>query len=316
MSGGRLAIFAVPGLTQLLGRQAGLARRSQLRTLGVTSDHVAEQVASGRWILVAPEVVSVDNGRLDQEQLEWRAVLHGPVAWMGGRSALRHLGLRGYEPDLMQILVPRDQRPLRLPGVAIHVSDRLPVLTHERALPVTSAARAVVDAAGWSPHPRVAAGLVLAAIRSGLASPHEVDAELAVCGRVRYKTVVRECLADAALGAESLAEVDVVPLLRRAGLPAPRRQVRSSAGRHDLEVDLADGTVLVIEVDGPQHDTPEARWADAARDAVHAAEGKLAIRIPAYAGRHEPQLVVARLRAIGEAAQARAKQSMCNPDGL
>ena len=224
--------------------------------------------------------------------------------------------MTGYEPDDVHILVPRDQRPLRLPGVSIHVSDRLPVLDSSGALPVTSAARAVVDAAAWSPHPRVAAGLVLAAVRRGLVSPHQLDAELADCGRVRHKTVVRECLADATSGAESLAEVDVVPLLRRAGLPAPRRQVRSSAGRHDLEVDLADGTVLVIEVDGPQHDTPEARWVDAARDAVHAADGKLVIRIPAYASRHEPHLVVARLRAIGEAAQARARQSMCNHDGL
>jgi hypothetical protein len=316
MSGGRLAISAVPGLTELLQRQAGLARRAQLRTLGVTSDHVSEHLAAGRWTLVAPEVVSVDNGRLDQEQLEWRAVLHGPISWLGGRSALRHLGLSGYDPGGTHILVPRDQRPLRLSGVSIHVSDRLPALASSGGLPVTSAARAVVDAAAWSPHPRVAAGLVLAAIRSGLARPQEVDAELSVCGRVRYKTVIRECLADAVAGAESLAEVDVVPLIRRAGLPAPRRQVRSRAGRHDLEVDLADGTILVIEVDGPQHDTPEARWADAARDAVHAADGKLSIRIPAYASRHEAHLVVARLRAIAEAAQARAKQSMCSQDGL
>lgn len=311
----------MPGLTELLVRQAGLARRDQLRDLGVTSNHVAEQVAAGRWRVVAPQVVSADNGRLDQHQLHWRAVLNAPLAWLGGRSALAHLGLVGYAPPAVHVLVPRDRRPPRLPDVTAHVSDRLPDVTAHASdrlpaaeagaspgLPVTSPARAAVDGAAWEAHPRAAAGLVLAVVQQRLATAAEVLDELAVAGRVRHRAVLRDALAEAADGAESMAEVDVVPLLRLAGLPRPRRQVRSGARRHDLEVDLPDGRVLVVEVDGPQHESPQARWADAERDAALAAEGKLLLRIPAYAVRHEPGRVLTQVRAIHDAARARASR--------
>ena len=69
-----------------------------------------------------------------------------------------------------------------------------------------------------------------------------------------------------------------------------------------------DGSTLVIEVDGVQHDTPEARWADADRDAALTAAGVLVLRIPAFAVRRDPARVQARLSAINKAAQARAAQ--------
>ena len=94
-----------------------------------------------------------------------------------------------------------------------------------------------------------------------------------------------------------------------AGLPAPRRQVRSDGRRHDLEVTLPDGMVLVLEIDGPTHDSPESRWADASRDAGVAAVGKLQVRIPAFAVRHQQLEVVTRLVAIRRAAEARAAET-------
>lgn len=135
----------------------------------------------------------------------------------------------------------------------------------------------------------------------------EVSAELALAGRVRHRAVVRDTLLDAAGGAESVAEVDIAPLLRRAGIPTWRRQVRAGGRRHDIEVDLPDGTVLVVEVDGPLHDSPDARWRDAARDAGIAAEGKLRVRVSAYDVRHEPARVVRALRMIVDAARRRAE---------
>jgi hypothetical protein len=290
MSGRRDAVDAVPGLAPLLSRQGGLARREQLRDLGVTRKHVEEQVAAGRWRLVAPEVVSTDNGRLDLEQLRWRAVLHAPEAWLAGRSALQRLGLSGYEPDTIHILVPRDNRPRRLPGVTIHVSDRLPEDRCDPAgLPTTTAARAAIDGAAWSAHPRLAAGLVMSVVQRRLATVSDLLDELECAGRVHHKIAVREALDHAVLGADSLAEADVVTLVRRAGLPVPRRQSRSRVCRHDLEVTLPDGLCLVIEVDGPQHE--------------------LLLRIPSYAVRREADDVVARLSAINAAAELRRRQS-------
>jgi hypothetical protein len=304
-------VSEVPGLAELLGRQDGLARRSQLAALGVTRDHVARQVRSGRWQVLGPEVVEADNGRMDDAQRRWLAVLHATCGWLGGRTALQHRGLSGYEPEAIHVLVPRDRRPAPMPGVVVHVTDRLPGPPPDLrdGLAVTAVARAAVDGAAWERWPRAAAGLVLSVVQQRLATPADVLAELAVAGRVRHRAVVRDAMADAGAGAESLAEVDVVPLLRRAGLSAPRRQVGSTGGRHDLEVTLPDGMVLVVEIDGPMHESPESRWSDAARDAAVAADGKLQMRIPAFAVRHQQLEVVTRLSAIRRAAESRAAET-------
>jgi hypothetical protein len=311
--------------------QAGLARRGQLRRLGIISNHVDEQVAAGRWRLVAPEVVSVDNGRLDAQQPRWRAVLHAPCSWLGGRSALAQVGLSGYPPAADHILVPRLRRPQPLDGVAIHVTGRLPPgpdgsphdeiaewllespsgtvrqeLRRPAGPPTTTAARAAVDAAAWEPYPRAAAGLVLAVVQQQLVPATAILDELALAGRIRHRAVVRDALAHAIDGADSLAEVDILPLLRQAGLGLPRRQVRHAGRRRDLEVDLPGGQLLVIEIDGPQHDSPEARRADADRDAELAAEGILVLHISTYDIRHESLRVVARLRGFHDAARRRA----------
>jgi len=196
MTGSRHAIVTVPGLAELLAGQAGLARRGQLRELGVGRQAVTNQVAAGRWQLVAPEVVSVDNGRLDDEQLLWRALLHAPIGWVSGRSALAFHGLLGYRPRDVHLLTPRRSRPLPLPGVIVHVSarhtDRPPDLTS--GLPVTTVARATVDAVAWERWPRAAAGLALAVVQQRLALPADIGDELAAAGRVRHRAVLREAL--------------------------------------------------------------------------------------------------------------------------
>lgn len=301
----------VPGLAELLARQAGLARRAQLRELGVDRKAIANQVAAGRWRLVAPEVVSVDNGRLDPEQLLWRAVLHAPVGWVAGRSALAVHGLNGYAPRDVHLLTPRRRRPLPLPGVVVHVSDRGTDLEPRAGsgLPLTSAARATVDASAWEKWPRAAAGLALAVVQQRLARPDDIAAELAVAGRVRHRAVLRDALGLFSDGADSVAELDVTRLVRRAGLPEPARQVRILGRRHDLAVLLPDGRTLVIEVDGPQHVSPEARWADAAHNADLAAAGVVVLRIPTYAARQHPDEVVARLRQIRLTAAAHARDA-------
>ncbi|HEY5137414.1 MAG TPA: hypothetical protein VIJ41_16615 [Candidatus Nanopelagicales bacterium] len=315
MSGRHRALQEIPGLADLFAGQQGLARRSQLSELGVSRDHVARQVAAGRWQLLAPEVVAADNGRIDDAQLRWRAVLHATCGWLGGHSALHQLGLTGYEPERIHVLVPRDRRPAPLPDVVVHVTDRVPGPPPElrEGLAVTGAARAAVDGAAWERWPRAAAVLVLSAVQQRLVSPADVLAELAGAGRVRHRAVVRDAMAEAGAGADSLAEIDVLPLLRRAGLPSPRRQVEAHGHRRDLEVTLADGSVLVIEIDGPAHDNPESRWADAARDTGVAADGKLLVRIPSFAVRRRQLEVVTRLTTIRRAAEERVAAAQPPP---
>jgi very-short-patch-repair endonuclease len=298
-------------LSRLFARQAGLARRSQLHEVGVARHHVAARVRAGAWQVVAPEVISLDNGRLDTEQLRWRAVLHSPdPAWLGHGTALAIGGLVGWEADLVHLLTGRRQRPLRLAGVCVHQSDRLPDAPPDLSLglPVVPGARATLDTAASQPHERLARAVVLAALRERITTAAALDAELAICGRVRHKVAVRDALRQGVAGAESVAEVDAVDLIRRAGLPSPRRQVRIAGRRRDLVVDLPDGSILVVEVDGPQHDDPQARWVDAQRDAELVALGYLVLHIPAYAVRAEAARIVTQLVTIRRHAEARARE--------
>jgi very-short-patch-repair endonuclease len=295
-------------LADLFGRQAGLARRSQLLELGVSRHHVSARIRAGAWQVVAPEVISLDNGRLDVEQLRWRAVLHSPdPAWLSHGTGLAVNDLVGWENDRIHLLTGRRQRPLRLDGVCVHQSDRVPEAAPDLTLglPVVSGARCTLDTAAAQPHPRLAGAVVIASLRRRITTAADLEGELAACGRVRNKVAIRAALRQAVGGAESVAEVDAVELIRRAGLPEPRRQVVIAGRRRDLVVDLPDGSVLVIEVDGPQHDDPRARWVDAQRDAELVALGYLVLRIPAYAVRAEAARIVAHLVTIRRNAERR-----------
>ena len=303
-----LGDLAAP-LTDLVRRQEGLVRRSQLREHGVDRFHVAARVASGRWQLVAPEVVSTDNGRLDRSQLLWRAVLHAPgPAWVGHLSSLEEQGLSGWTRDDVHLLVPR-ARIARLRGVAVHQSERVPGSPPDLAagLPLVPAARATLDAASCLPHPRLAAALVIATLQQKVADVAALRTEIDMAGRIRHKVAITAAVESAANGAESVSEADAGSLVRRAGLPEPRRQVVIAGRPRDLVVDLPDGSVLVLEIDGPHHDDPRQRRLDSQRDAELVALGIQVLRIPAYLVRTEPERIVAQLVAIRRAAEQRAR---------
>jgi very-short-patch-repair endonuclease len=298
-------------LARTVRLQEGLVRRSQLHEHGVKRGHIAARVRAGRWQLVAPEVVSTDNGRLDREQLLWRAVLHAPAAaWVGHLSALSRSGLDGWARDDVHILTVRCRRPHRLSGVVVHQTDRMPgeVPDLSRGLPLVPSARATLDAAASMPHPRIAAALVIASLQQRVTAADALAREIDAAGRVRHKLAIAAALDSYRGGADSHAEVDIEALIRRAGLPAPRRQVVIAGRPRDLVVDLPDGRMLVIEVDGPQHDDPRARWVDAQRDAELIALGYAVLRIPAYAIRADGASIVAQLSAIRRESERRRRE--------
>jgi len=74
-----------------------------------------------------------------------------------------------------------------------------------------------------------------------------------------------------------------------------------------LAVELPDGRMLVVEVDGPTHDDPAVRLADAEKDAAFIAAGCVVLRIPWSGGRRRAAQVRAQLQAIADAAHRRAK---------
>ncbi len=312
MSGRTHPLDTVPGLRDLARVQHGVVRRTQLGELGVTRHHIHRQVDAERWTTIGSRVVVLARGGLTREQRRWVALVHaGSPAYLAAWTALECRGTRGWEREPVHVLGPQGYRPPPLAGVVFHQSLHLDdVDLHAVPVPSTTAARAAIDAAGWERTARAACGLVTAVAQQRLATPAAMLEVLDRLGRVPRTAALRRALADAAGGADSLAESDVVALVRQAGLPEPRRQVRlgTTAGprRLDIVVDLPDGRTLVIEVDGIQHTDPRARARDAATDAALIAMGCVVLRIPAATIHAERSSVRAQLVAIAEASRRRS----------
>jgi hypothetical protein len=100
----------------------------------------------------------------------------------------------------------------------------------------------------------------------------------------------------------ALSEVDLARLCRSSGLPEPTRQRvrRDVSGRRrylDAEWELADGTLIQLEIDGVGHMEAGQWYDDLLRQAEIVVPARnVVIRLPAAAARLEPERVVAILR--------------------
>jgi very-short-patch-repair endonuclease len=261
-------------------------------------------------------VVVFHTGPLTYVQRRWVAALHaGPRSVVAGLTTLEDLGLRGWGDDDAHVLVPPGVHVPRLAGVVAHMTRHLHPddIGSRGGLLSTTAARSALDAARWQGSSRRASGLILAVVQQRLVRPDELRACLDRLGRITHRSHIAAAIAESAGGADSFAEVEVGRLVVRAGLPRPRRQVvietPQGLRRVDLVVDLPDGRLLVIEVDGIHHLTPDVRLADALKDAAIIAGGDQVLRIPVTALRLQKDVLLRQLIAIRQAAERRTRLS-------
>lgn len=312
MTGRTHPLQTVPGLLELADRQCGVVHRRQLAELGVTHHHVRRQLDAQRWQAIGPRVVAVLTGALAVEQLRWVGHLHvGLDSLLHGRTALEHTGMVGWEVDPVHVAGAHDVQVPPLAGVVRH---RIRTLSESdvrivRGLRCHAPARAAVEAAAAERSPRTAAGLIHAVVQQRLATGDAILSCLDRTPLVRHAGLLRGAAAAASSGSDSVSEADVVRLIRRAGLPEPRRQVviltPDGERRYDLVVDLPDGSFLVIEVDGPHHDDPRVAAADAIKDAAVLAAGGRILHIPWHLVRTDPERIVRQLRDIARGAGGR-----------
>ncbi|MDT9594050.1 hypothetical protein RDV89_13285 [Nocardioides zeae] len=255
-------------LDRLAGDQAGVVSRQQLRHLGVHREEVRRRVALRQWTARTPNVVGLTTGVPDVLQRRWTGVLHPPGdAALAGRTALEVHGVRGWESPLVCVVVPVGQHhPVagfewvrtRRPFVAWTVrKDGLPTLRVEPA---------ALLLASRLTHPRSAVGVVAACVQQRRTTAEALRVWLDRLQPLPRTKLLTAVLEDIAGGAQSVAEIDLGHVCRRAGLapPARQRRRRDSAGRRrwtDAEWDLPDGVVLVLEVDGAFHMEATA-WTD------------------------------------------------------
>lgn len=288
--------------------QAGLLTRAQLRGLGFDRWAVGHRIAAERWAELSPTVVGTTTGVLTREQLMWLGVLHaGREGLVGDLTAAEVHGLRNWRRDDVTVLVRRGLdvgEPL--PGIRF-VETRRPLRIlrdPRRHLPVARIEPAVLRFAAYQRSTRTAEGVVAAVVQQQLSSPEAMLKWVDRMQPLRWAMRFKRALGEIAGGAQSVAEIDVRRMCRSFGIAAPRRQTkrRDSTGRirfTDCEWCLADGRIVVLEVDGGFHMEVEHWEDDLARQRALTSPDRIVVRCAARELRDEPDKVARDLLNLG-----------------
>ncbi|WBB73268.1 DUF559 domain-containing protein [Micromonospora sp. WMMD1128] len=294
-------------LTWLLFRQDDVLSLGQALA-HLTRKAIRHRVATGRWRQAHRAVLVAHNGPVGSAQLRWIAVLAaGPTALLGGITAAQAGGLRGFPDRVVHLLLPATCRRAPLPaGVRAHRTTHLldEDVVYVGQPPRTAAARSVVDAAQWAPSDGQARAIVAAAFQQRLVGGDDLHEVLDRMPRVRRRRLILSTATDATGGAHSLGELDLLRLVRSAGLPEPTRQLvrRDAAGRRRYLDAYFEEWRVHVEVDGGQHLDPAHAWADMRRQNELWVEGDRILRFPSWALRTEPEAVIAQIPAALRAA--------------
>lgn len=292
--------------SSLAASQAGLLSHRQLRGLGVSRGEVRNHVRVGRWAARSGEVVSTTTGPLSPEQRLWLGVLHGgPSAMVGGLNAAEVHGLKRWERQEVTVLVSNPMSFEPLEGFRFFRTRRpFKRLVAPGELPVCRLEPAVLLYAAYEPHLRTALGAVTATVQQRLTTTDTLADWLDQLTPLRRAKDVRDLLGDVGDGAHSMAEVDLRKACRDHGVQPPdaQRPHRDNRGRRrytDAEWRLADGRVVVLEVDGGFHDDVMQATLDRRRNRQLTSTTRVVVQCSAWEIRHEPWEVMQDLVALG-----------------
>jgi hypothetical protein len=301
---------------ELLERQDGMVARRQLTFHGIHWDDVRNQVKAGRCAVRTPRVISAFTGDLTLDQRRWLAVLHaGPRALLGGLTAAEHLGMKRWERERITVLVDDELAFEPVDGVDFFRSRRSFELleAHHSGIPCCQVEPAVLMWAGYDATERAAHAVLASAVQQRLTTAARLQEWINKLRPLRRAPAFRATLHDIDGGSHSSIERDLLRLCRRHGLERPIRQVprRDSAGARrwtDCEWTLADGRVLILEVDGSFHMEVEHWSADKRRGRRLTGPGRVIIGCTAYEVRHEPDELASDLRFLGVPSASRVPE--------
>ena len=264
------------------------------------------RVESGRWRRIWPGVLLAQSGPALPRQRMWCAVLalgadrHPDGVCLGGLTALRAWGLTCIEARQIDVVVGRGHRVRKLPGVVGHHTTAAPDLTAGRHLspPASSPARSVLDAAAWATSDQQARLVIAASFQQGLVRLPELLRELDEHPNRLRRALVLRTATDCAGGSHSTAELELLAICRRAGLPEPSRQTprRDRAGRLRFIDATFDSWKVAVEVDGAHHLNVAVAWDDASRANALELDGYVVLRYPSFVLREHPDRVAADVR--------------------
>ncbi|WP_296603401.1 hypothetical protein [Nocardioides sp.] len=294
-------------LEALITSQDGMVARRQLTRHGVDWDRVRDHGAARRWVERTPRVISTVTGELTRSQREWLAVLHaGERSMLGGLSAAARHGLTGWDRDVVTVYVDDELSFEPVDGIRFFRSRRpVDLLRHPRpGIPLCRVEPAVLLFAAYQTTPRPAHGVIAATVQQRLTTVERMVEWVDTLRPLRWSKPFKRTLGDIAGGAHSGAELDVRRMCRRFSIPLPdgQRARTDSSGRRrwtDCEWRLANGSVLVLEVDGSSHADVLQTMEDHRRSRRLTTLSRMVVRCSAYEVRHEPEEIAADLIAPG-----------------
>jgi len=224
---------------------------------------------------------------------------------LGGLTAAEHHGMKHWTREEITVLVANPMSFEPVPGYRFFRTRRPhSLLIAPGELPICRLEPAVLLFAASEPHLRTALGAITATVQQRLTSTEQLREWIATLTPLSRARHFRDLLGDVADGAHSVAEVDLRRACREAGIAPPRsqRKRRDRSGRlryTDNEWVLADGTVLVLEIDGSFHDEAAQATLDRRRNRKLTTRGRIVIQCSAWEIRHEPWEVMNDLIALG-----------------
>ena len=299
-------------LHDLAHRQDHVVSRSQLTALGVSPATIRWN-AGRNWRVLLPRIYLLSPERPTQHQRLRAALLWGGEgAVLAGPSAARLHGIRSTDPGLVvQLLVPAPKRSRR----AGYADARRTLLEDTPALvdglPVSSVARAAVDATLLTRTPRDREAILVEAVQRRLTTVDAL-AEWAYRLRARDAPTVLAALEAAASGAWSVPEHELLTLLGRSTSlpePWPNPSLHTVDGARLTAPDVwFDDVALAVMVHSHRHHSQGDDWdATVAADADLVASGAVVVGVTPRQIRHQPDAVLRRVEQAHRTAAARPR---------
>jgi very-short-patch-repair endonuclease len=276
--------------------QRGLISREQLRAMGLGRGAIEHRLASGRLHRVRRGVYQVGHSAAPPLAREIAALLaYGPGSVLSHRTAaVQWRILPPADGPVSVTILGRDGG--RRPGVRRHRVQSLGAvdLRLRDGVPLTAPARTLLDLAGEADD-RDLGRAINEALVQRLVSTGDLRSVLERCERRPGSPILRRLVdkfEEPAL-TRSEAEVRMLELLRRSGLPSPETNVR--VGRYEVDM-LWRQDRLVVEIDGfAFHSTRAAFERDRRRDADLQTAGLRVMRVTWRQIVEEPEATLVRV---------------------
>jgi hypothetical protein len=287
-------------LARLAAGQHGLVTFGDLRRLGFAQSTVSYQLRMGRLHRVQHGVYAVGHARLSPDGRGLAAVLSiGPGAVLSHVSAAVVWGLLEDRGGPAHVSVARQVRSRR--GIRVHSVRRLDACdrTCEAGIPVTTAARTILDLAETASEPALRRAVRQAQVLRRV-NERELRVQLDRARGRRGAPRLAALIADGPAPTRSELEDRVLELLVRHSFPRPAVNAVLEGFPRRVEVDfMFEEARVILEADGARyHDNRLARRADVDKQAMLEAAGYRVVRLTWSQVTRDVEQTVRRLRRV------------------